>query len=55
VWRKVQRALGSGPAATIDDLARIASRTLIMAADDDIVRLDHTRELYEHIPRRRLV
>ncbi|WP_163508285.1 alpha/beta fold hydrolase [Fodinicola acaciae] len=54
VWRKVQRAMRSGPEATIDDLKTIASRTLLVAADDDIVRLDHTREMYANIPRAEL-
>jgi pimeloyl-ACP methyl ester carboxylesterase len=32
------------------DLARIAAPTLVMVGDDDIVRYEHTIELFETIP-----
>src|SRR4051794_11635326 len=38
------------PALTNDDLARIEAPTLVMAGDDDLVRLDHTCALYEALP-----
>jgi pimeloyl-ACP methyl ester carboxylesterase len=38
------------PAFTADDLKRVTSRTLVMVADDDEVRLEHALEAYRHIP-----
>jgi len=37
------------PAMTVDDLGRVASRTLVMAGDDDIITLEHTIALYRGI------
>jgi pimeloyl-ACP methyl ester carboxylesterase len=33
-----------------DELARIAAPTLVMVGDDDIIRFEHTIDLYETIP-----
>jgi pimeloyl-ACP methyl ester carboxylesterase len=38
------------PALTPDDLGQVRSRTLIMAGDDDQVRLEHAVALYRGIP-----
>jgi pimeloyl-ACP methyl ester carboxylesterase len=38
------------PTLTTDDLAPIAAPTLVMAGDDDLVRLDHTCAMYEALP-----
>jgi pimeloyl-ACP methyl ester carboxylesterase len=42
--------LVAGPTLTACDLARIASRTLVMIGDDDEVSLEHAAELYRGIP-----
>jgi pimeloyl-ACP methyl ester carboxylesterase len=47
---KVLRMARAEPALTEDDLAGVAVRTLVMAGDDDAVRLDHTAALYRAIP-----
>jgi pimeloyl-ACP methyl ester carboxylesterase len=39
-----------GPTLTVADLNRIRSRTLVMIADDDEVRLEHAIELYRSLP-----
>jgi pimeloyl-ACP methyl ester carboxylesterase len=38
------------PTLTTADLATISAPTLVMAGDDDLVRLDHTCALYEALP-----
>jgi pimeloyl-ACP methyl ester carboxylesterase len=38
------------PTLTTDDLKRIDVPTLVMAGDDELVRLDHTCSLYEALP-----
>jgi pimeloyl-ACP methyl ester carboxylesterase len=38
------------PAFTHEDLARITSRTLVMVADDDEVRLEHAVDMYRSLP-----
>ncbi len=38
------------PNLTTEELARIDPPTLVMAGDDDLVRLDHTCALYEALP-----
>jgi pimeloyl-ACP methyl ester carboxylesterase len=37
------------PHIPVDDLRRIRARTLVIAGDDDLVRLDHTNELFQAI------
>ena len=39
-----------GPTLTVDDLARIEAPTLVLAADDELVALEHTCAMYEAIP-----
>ncbi len=38
------------PTLTTTDLAAITAPTLVMAGDDDLIRLDHTCALYEALP-----
>jgi pimeloyl-ACP methyl ester carboxylesterase len=38
------------PAFTPADLQRLSSRTLVLVADDDEVRLEHALEMYRNIP-----
>ncbi|MFC4590597.1 alpha/beta fold hydrolase [Sphaerisporangium corydalis] len=47
VVAKIVEAVTATPVAlTEEDLAAIGSRTLVMAADDDIIHLEHTLALY---------
>ncbi len=51
VFEKIKRMiLEHDPPITPDDLGRIGTPALIMAADDDIVRLEHTVKIYRGIP-----
>jgi pimeloyl-ACP methyl ester carboxylesterase len=38
------------PTLTTADLARITAPTLVLAGDDELIRLDHTCSLYEALP-----
>lgn len=38
------------PALTADEVGAVRARTLVLVADDDIVTLEHTLELYRAIP-----
>ena len=42
------------PTIPVDDLSRIASPTLVLVGDDDMVTLEHTNELYRAIPNAQL-
>jgi pimeloyl-ACP methyl ester carboxylesterase len=42
------------PTLTADDLGGIGVPTLVLAGDDDLVRLDHTAALYEALPEAQL-
>lgn len=50
VVRKVLQMLAREPAMDASELAGVRSRTLVMAADDDIIHLEHTLALYRGIP-----
>jgi pimeloyl-ACP methyl ester carboxylesterase len=50
VAAKLARAAAEDPGLPASALAGISSRTLVMAADDDLVRLEHTIALYRGIP-----
>ena len=54
VFQKLQRMWGEEPRLTKEQLGSIRARTLVMAADADILRLEHTIELYRAIPDARL-
>lgn len=38
------------PTITVDDLKKIVAPTLVMAGDDDMIKLSHTAALYESLP-----
>jgi pimeloyl-ACP methyl ester carboxylesterase len=38
------------PTLTTSDLAQVRSRTLVMAGDDDAIKISHTAALYDSIP-----
>jgi pimeloyl-ACP methyl ester carboxylesterase len=50
VAEKAEALFRSEPTMTTPDVARIRTPTLVMAGDDDIVTLGHTRALYESLP-----
>jgi len=47
VWR-------DQPTLTVDDVARVTVPTLVLAGDDEVVRLDHTVAMYEALPEAQL-
>jgi pimeloyl-ACP methyl ester carboxylesterase len=47
---KIARMVAEEPTLAASDLARVRSRTLVMAGDDDAIKLSHTAALYENIP-----
>lgn len=50
VLAKVVRSIDEEPDIRPDELAKVESPTLVMAGDDDLVRLEHTVELYQALP-----
>ena len=48
--RKVLDMAATQPTLTSEDLRAVAARTLVIAADDDTVSLEHTIALYRGIP-----
>ena len=54
VFEKLQRMWGEEPRLTVEQLGSIRAKTLVMAADADVLRLEHTIELYRAIPDARL-
>jgi pimeloyl-ACP methyl ester carboxylesterase len=51
VFEKIKKmAVEYEPAIDPKELGRITASTLVLASDDDIVRLEHTIELYRSIP-----
>ena len=50
VVRKDFELSAGGPAFTADDVAAITARTLVMAADDDLVPVERFADLYRAIP-----
>jgi pimeloyl-ACP methyl ester carboxylesterase len=50
VAAKLARAAAEDPGLAADELGRIRARTLVVAADDDLVHLEHTIALYRGIP-----
>lgn len=38
------------PTLTLDDLKKINAPTLVLAGDDDMIKLSHTAEMYEALP-----
>ena len=50
VAEKMMRMAFEEPRLDVAELARVQARTLVVAADDDVVRLEHTLEIYRMIP-----
>lgn len=50
VVRKVFEMSAREPTMDASELAEVQSRTLVMAADDDIIHLEHTLALYRGVP-----
>ena len=50
IFEKTMALFGTEPTMTTADLARIGAPTLVMAGDDDLIRLDHTCSMYEALP-----
>jgi len=50
IVEKVAQLARTEPGLTAADLTRVAARTLVMAADDDVVTLEHTLALYRGLP-----
>jgi pimeloyl-ACP methyl ester carboxylesterase len=47
---KLARMHSEAPTLEVDDLGEVRSRTLVMVADDDEVRLEHALAMYRGIP-----
>jgi len=54
VFAKSETMFATEPTLTIEDLHGITAPTLVISADDDAIRLDHTCALYEAMPAGRL-
>jgi pimeloyl-ACP methyl ester carboxylesterase len=50
VAEKVMRATFEEPRLDAAELGRVQARTLVVSADDDVIALEHTLELYRGIP-----
>jgi pimeloyl-ACP methyl ester carboxylesterase len=50
VLAKIARTVAEEPGLTPADLSRVTCPTLVMAADDDVVTLEHTLALYRGLP-----
>jgi pimeloyl-ACP methyl ester carboxylesterase len=50
VAAKLARMHAEEPSLTLEELHRVATRTLVMVGDDDEVRLEHAIELYRAVP-----
>lgn len=50
VVRKVAEMAAREPALTRGDLGKVASRTLVMFGDDDLMTMEHVAAMYEGIP-----
>jgi pimeloyl-ACP methyl ester carboxylesterase len=48
--QRMQKLLLTQPNLTLDDLRKIQCPTMIMAGDNDFIRLEHTRFIYENLP-----
>jgi pimeloyl-ACP methyl ester carboxylesterase len=50
VAEKVVRMALTEPTLTVEDLAGVRARTLVVCSDDDVVSLEHTLALYRGLP-----
>ena len=53
-YRQLLGLLGDQPQISHNDLAKISAPVLIMAGDKDVIREEHSVEMYQHIPRAQL-
>lgn len=51
VARKLAQMHADGPSLSVEELSRVAARTLVMVADDDEVSLEHAAALYGGLAR----
>jgi pimeloyl-ACP methyl ester carboxylesterase len=49
-FRKSMKMWREQPTLTVEDVARIHLPTLVLAGDDEAIRLDHTAAMYEALP-----
>lgn len=54
VQKQLLGLLGAQPTIATADLAKITAQALIMAGDQDIIREEHTVEIFQHIPQAQL-
>lgn len=54
VMQKFHRMARTEPELSVEDLSAIATPTLVLVGDDDLVRLDHTVALYQALPEAQL-
>jgi pimeloyl-ACP methyl ester carboxylesterase len=50
VAEKVMRSTFEEPRLDVDELRQVQARTLVVSADDDVIALEHTLEIYRTIP-----
>jgi pimeloyl-ACP methyl ester carboxylesterase len=50
VFAKFQEMVSTQPNITVEQLAQISAPTLVLAADDDMITLEHSAALYRAIP-----
>jgi pimeloyl-ACP methyl ester carboxylesterase len=50
VVEKIMRGVFEEPRLDVAELRGVQARTLVVSADDDVVRLEHTLEIYRAIP-----
>ena len=50
VFAKSETMFATEPTLTVDDLRGITAPTLVISADDDAIKLDHSCALYEALP-----
>lgn len=50
IARKIADSVNQGSTLTVEDVGRVTCPALVIAADDDIVTLEHTIELYRALP-----
>jgi pimeloyl-ACP methyl ester carboxylesterase len=54
VMGKAMALFTTEPTLTVDDLRTVATPTLVLVGDDDLIELSHTTSLYESLPAGRL-
>jgi pimeloyl-ACP methyl ester carboxylesterase len=54
VMKQYLDLLGKQPHIPVEDLARIEAPALVMAGDKDVIRLEHTQRIFDHLKRAHL-